>query len=201
VPGEAGVAGAAVAGDACVPGDPAAGATDAGRDGAAGSSVGSGKLVTVSALSQPPLAGSSSQRPICCVCGLACVATGARGAGPGETAGGRGDGATAGARGVPTPTRAAPGTGGGAPRGAAPAFTAFGTTAVGEDAAFGRIGPAGRAGAAPGRASRDSLTPPASLFFASRATRDDLRSTSAQQFAVRFCSPPLPSVRPREGRA
>lgn len=60
------------------------------RDGS-GSAVGSGKLVTVSALSQPPSGGSGSE-PRVVIAGTSFVVegAGARGA-PGATAGARGD--------------------------------------------------------------------------------------------------------------
>lgn len=179
------MAGAAVAGAACVAGAAAAPTGGRLRGVGAGSSVGSGKLVTVSALSHPPLGGSSCQRatfgagaagfsaPAGAACAFAAFAgaAGARGAVAGATAGGRGD-CTFGA---------ATGTGG---------ATRGGLGAVGEVGACGLVTPAGRPGAAPGRASRDSLTTQASLILEHCAT--DMTSESASAPSSRCCSAPLP---------
>jgi len=59
------------------------------RDGS-GSAVGSGKLVTVSALSQPPSGGSGSE-PRVVIAGASFVVDGAGGRAAGATAGARGD--------------------------------------------------------------------------------------------------------------
>ena len=73
MPGEWGVAGTAVGGDACVAGGTGGAAFTAGRlrGVGSGSSDGSGKLFTVSALSQPPEGGSESK--------CDCTTAGARG--------------------------------------------------------------------------------------------------------------------------
>lgn len=172
--------------------------------------MGSGKLFTVSAFSQLSLAGSSSQRPavpcwIWARAGAPAAGTaGARGAPACATAGGRGDGATfgatAGARGDCTlaadganGASGAAGTGGAARGG----LGAFGT--VGDDAAGGLTDPAARAGAAPGRASRDSLTSPASLIPASHANGDDAESATAPLAAAFLLL--LPTFRVRRRRS
>jgi hypothetical protein len=120
-------------------------------------------------LSQPPLSGSSSQRPNFGL-GLSWTTTGeaapARGGATDGVRGGGGatEGDTTGGRGDPTRGGITPpGTGGAALGGA------------GAAGACGLIGPAARAGAAP-RASRDSLTSLASLILAARATGDDAES-------------------------
>ena len=173
VPGELGVAGAWVGGEAVAPkGGGGVGTTDGSARGVgSGSSDGSGKLVIVSALSQPPLSGSSSQRPNFGAPDLSSVAAAA----PGRACGTEGD--TAGGRGEPT--FAAPASGGAARGGA------------GAAGACGLVGPAVRAGATP-RASRDSLTALASLILDARAT-GDVAKARGSDFVAGFRQPTAPA--------